>query len=57
MQATHIRSGHAGEIQDRDQFIDANGRTRTRYYFEDHMRPTAAGWYYSEHLIIPGVNA
>ena len=54
--ATHIASGHTGEVQDMDQYVDANGRTVTRWYFEDHARPTVAGWYYSKHLIIPGVN-
>lgn len=55
--ATHITSGHTGEVQQMDQFVDANGCTRTRFYFEDHARPTVAGWYYSAALVIPGVNA
>lgn len=57
MNATHIKSGHTGEIQDTQTVTTNTGRTVTVYYFEDHARPTAAGWYQSRDLIIPGVNA
>lgn len=50
--ATHIRSGHTGEIV--DVIRDYDGRHR--FYFEDNAVPTAAGWYFSEEFIIPGVN-
>lgn len=50
--AAHIRTGHVGEIQ--DEMKDFRGWTL--FYFEDHARPSAAGWYYSSELEIPGVN-
>lgn len=52
MNAKHIKSDHEGEIQ--DEMKDWRGHTL--FYFEDHARPTAAGWYYSRELEIPGVN-
>lgn len=53
IRATHIRSGHVGEVQDekKDPL-----RGWTLFYFEDHARPTVAGWYLSHELEIPGVN-
>lgn len=50
--ATHIKSGHTGEIQ--DEMSALNGQPL--FYFEDHARPTASGWYYSRELEIPHVN-
>lgn len=43
LQVEHIASGHRGEIQ---QVED----TREGFYFEDHDRPTAAGWYAARDL-------
>lgn len=53
MNATHIKSGHTGEIQDEFTFDDG----RHLFYFEDHTRPTAAGWYPLSALTIEGVTA
>lgn len=54
MYAKHIKSGHEGEIQD-TYVSDYTGETV--YYFEDHARPTVAGWYFGRDLAIPGVTA
>lgn len=55
--ATHTASGHEGEIQQVNWYEDHNGVFRVQFYFEDHARPTAAGWYPSSALVIPSVNA
>ena len=57
MNATHKLSGRNGEIQDTLTDTTPTGREMTLYYFEDHARPTVAGWYYAHELHIPGVNA
>lgn len=53
MKATHKKSGHIGEIQD----VTEGAGGLTIYYFEDHQRPTVAGWYHLGDLSVPGVNA
>lgn len=52
LSATHIKSGRTGEVQDERKDF----RGWSIFYFEDHARPTVAGWYYSHELEIPGVN-
>lgn len=51
IKATHIKSGRTGRILDEVPF--------GRFWFEQDFNSdgTVSGWYYTDELTIPGVNA
>lgn len=48
--AMHILTGNVGEVQ--DVMTDDDGVPM--FYFQDHDRPSAAGWHYQSSLYIAG---